>query len=88
MVRYSHDEMNETPRLGRLAAACIVVLFLYYEIYRWVPLGRWNAQLSFPVSNDQFYPDILIGALLFWFAWSFAFARRIGMSTAAVLSGP
>jgi hypothetical protein len=37
-----------------------------------LPLGRWNAQFTFPVINDQFYPDIVIGLLLLWVASSFA----------------
>jgi len=47
--------------------------------YRWVPLGEWNAQFTFPVSNDQFYPDIVIGLLLLWIAWSFEVRSRVGM---------
>jgi hypothetical protein len=71
--------------IRKLAAACIAVLFVYYEIYRWLPLGRWNAQYSFPVNNDAFYVDIVIGILLLWFAWSSVFGQRIGMWTAAAL---
>ena len=66
-------------------AFCITVLFVYYEVFRWIPLGRFNWQFDWPVINDQFYPDLVIGALLLWFIWSFARARRIGMITAACL---
>jgi hypothetical protein len=55
------------------------MLFLYYEIYRWVPLRRWNWHFAWPVHNDQFYPDIAIGFLLAWIAWSFARRHRISM---------
>jgi hypothetical protein len=41
-------------RLDKLATVCTGTLFLYYEVYRWVPLGRWNWQFMFPVINDQF----------------------------------
>ena len=72
-------------QLRRTASIAIGILFCYYEIYRWVPLGKWNWQFRFPVSNDQFYPDIVIGVLLVWFVWSFAKARRSGMWVATVL---
>jgi hypothetical protein len=55
------------------------MLFMYYEIYRWVPLRRWNWQFAWPVNNDQFYPDIVIGVLLAWIAWAFAGMRRVSM---------
>ncbi len=61
------------------AAVAVTVLFLYYEIYRWVPMGRWNGQFTWPVNNDQFYPDIVIGSILVWMAWSFARVRRVSM---------
>ena len=69
----------------QLAASLIGLLFVYYEIFRWLPLGRWNGQFSFPVTNDQFYPDLVIGALLIWFTWSFAKSRRAGMITGCIL---
>jgi len=56
-----------------------MALFTYYEVYRWVPLGRWNWQFAWPVNNDQFYPDIVLGVLLVWIAWSFARIRRVSM---------
>lgn len=37
MVHDTHGDLNETSRVAKLAAACLVVLFLYYETYRWVP---------------------------------------------------
>ncbi len=72
-------------RLDKLATVCTGSLFLYYEVYRWVPLGKWNGQFKFPVINDQFYPDLIIGLLLLWFAWSFATRGTVGMWTAAAL---
>lgn len=77
--------MPFTPR--QLASAALTVLFVYYEVYRWVPLGRWNGQSHFPVTNDQFVPDLVIGALLLWFTVSFARGSRSGMITACVLLG-
>lgn len=56
---------------NRIAAISIALLFLYYEFYRWVPLGKWNGEFQWPVKNDQFYPDIVIGLLLLWMIWSF-----------------
>ncbi len=61
------------------ATVALMTLFTYYEVYRWVPLGRWNGQFTWPVNNDQFYPDIFIGLLLVWMAWSFARVRRVSM---------
>jgi hypothetical protein len=61
------------------AAAAVMMLFLYYETYRWVPLRRWNWQFAWPVHNDQFYPDIVIGFLLVWITWSFARKHRVSM---------
>lgn len=72
-----------TPR--QRAALALAALFLYYEVYRWIPLGRWNGQFHLPVDNDQFYPDIVIGALLLWFAWSFTRSSSPGIYTACVL---
>jgi len=46
-------------------------LLIYYEIYRWIPLGRWNWQFHWPVQNDQFYADIVIGLLLAFFFVAF-----------------
>lgn len=72
-------------RLNKAAAIGTGALFAYYEIYRWIPLGKWNWQFGFPVSNDQFYPDIVIGLLLLWFTWSLVKGRRTGIWAAAAL---
>ncbi len=61
------------------ATVALMTLFTYYEVYRWVPLRRWNWQFAWPVDNDQFYPDIAIGSLLVWIAWSFVRVRRVSM---------
>ena len=71
--------------MRKLASIAITTLLVYYEIYRWMPLGRWNWQFSMPVQNDQFYPDIVIGILLATFTWCFASNRRIGMLLASTL---
>ena len=73
------------PSTRQLAVALLGALFLYYEVYRWIPLGRWNGQFHLPVTNDQFYPDLVIGALLLWFLWSFARASKPGIVTACIL---
>lgn len=84
-TRYTCRLVNPFPSLGKLAAIWTGTLFLYYEIYRWVPLGRWNWQFAFPVTNDKFYPDIAIGILLLWCTYSFASRERVGMWTASAL---
>src|ERR1700736_5175757 len=76
ILELSRVHRESAMNSNKLAAACAGVLFAYYEIYRWVPLGKWNWQFTFPVSNDQFYPDIVIGLLLQWVAWSFAVRNR------------
>ena len=74
------------PR-NRVAVFFLSLLFLYYEIYRWVPLGKWNWQFSWPVSNDQFYPDIVIGLLLILFVVAFVRSWRFAMWIGVVLLG-
>jgi hypothetical protein len=74
-------------RRSQAAQALVFILFLYYEIYRWIPLGRWNAQFRWPVQNDQFYPDIVIGLLLLSFLYAFYRSWRPGMWAAVVLLG-
>ncbi len=64
---------------NRLAVVSTTVLFCYYEIYRWIPLGPWNGEPRWPVRNDQFYPDIVIGLLLLWMIWNFMHQRIVGM---------
>lgn len=64
-------------RIHIWATAALLMLFLYYEVYRWIPLSRWNWQFSWSVKNDQFYPDIVIGFLLLWIARSFSRLHRV-----------
>lgn len=68
-------------RATKLAAFNTSALFSYYELFRWIPWGAWNGEWHFPVHNDQFYPDIVIGALLLWISYSFSRLRRVGMWT-------
>jgi hypothetical protein len=69
------------------AALLLLILLAYYEIYRWVPLGKWNWQFHWPVQNDQFYPDIVIGLLLIYFAVAFLRGWRIACWACVVLLG-
>jgi hypothetical protein len=72
-------------RRSRIAACLLALLLLYYEAYRWVPLGRWNWQFHWPVQNDQFYPDIVIGILLLFFLAAFLRSWRAGRWIAVAL---
>lgn len=72
---------------NRTAAVFLFFLLLYYEVYRWLPLARWNWQFRWPVQNDQFYPDIAIGLLLALFVVTFLRSWRLGMWIAVVLLG-
>jgi hypothetical protein len=65
MVRSAQaEEPPSIPKANKLAVVFIALLFGYYEVYRWIPLGPWNGEFHWPVNNDQFYPDIVIGLLL------------------------
>jgi hypothetical protein len=65
--------------LNKLTIFFIALLFVYYETYRWIPLGAWNGEFRWPVTNDQFFPDIVIGLLLVWSGYVFWAGRRKGM---------
>ena len=66
-------------RIAKSAVLSTSALFCYYELYRWIPWGAWNGEWRFPVHNDQFYPDIVIGVLLLAIICSFSYVRRVGM---------
>jgi hypothetical protein len=68
-----------TVSLRKISVFWLAVLFLYYQIYRWAPLGAWNAEFRWPVHNDQFYADILVGVLLLWMMRSFYKRWIVGM---------
>ncbi len=72
---------------NRTAGVLLSILLLYYEVYRWIPLRRWNWQFRWPVQNDQFYPDIMIGFLLAFFVVTFLRSWRPGMWVAVALLG-
>ena len=74
-------------RKSRIAGLFLLILLTYYEVYRWIPLGRWNWQFTWPVQNDQFYPDIVIGLLLAFFAVAFFRVWRSAMWVAVALLG-
>ena len=72
-------EAPAIPKANRVGVVFIALLFSYYEIYRWIPLGSWNGEFHWPVSNDQFYPDLVIGLLLLWMISTFWRRRIVGM---------
>jgi hypothetical protein len=89
-----HGVLHEISALGhrvnwrRRTAVCLLfLLLLYYEVYRWLPLGKWNWQFRWPVQNDQFYPDIAIGLLLTFFLAAFIRAWRAGTWVSVFLLG-
>jgi hypothetical protein len=74
-------------RSSRAAVFLLFLLLLYYEVYRWIPLGKWNWQFRWPVQNDQFYPDIVIGMMLTIFLVAFLRTWRAGMWVGVALLG-
>lgn len=71
--------------LSKITALATGILCVYYTVFRWVPLGRWNWQFQWPVVNDQFYPDIAISLLLVVFAMAFVRRWLAAMWIASVL---
>lgn len=86
--RYTSREPGtvfEMQRANEIAVISVALLLSYYETYRWVPLGWWNGEFHWPVQNDQFFADIVIGLLLSWMIWSFWQQRITGMWIGASL---
>jgi hypothetical protein len=50
----------------------LALLFAYYAIDRWLPLGAWNGSFNFPVDNPQAILDIIVLVVI---AGSFAAVR-------------
>ena len=76
---------DSAPKLNKLAVGFLIALLIYYEFYRWIPLGVWNGEFHWPVHNDQFYPDVVIGLLLLWMVVSFRKQHEISMWIGAAL---
>ena len=62
-----------------------MVLFVYCEVYRWMPLGTWNGEFIRPVHNRWPYVDIVIGLLLLWMTRSFYKRRIVSMWVSVAL---
>jgi len=73
----------------RRNCACwsLILLFLYYTVDRWTPLGNWNWEHSWPVHNDQFSLDIIVGLVLLAALISFRASFRPGMILGTALLG-
>jgi hypothetical protein len=74
-----------TVRLRKVSVFCLAILFLYYQMDRWAPLGAWNGEFRWPVHNDQFYVDIVIGLVLLWMIRSFYKRQIAGMWVSVAL---
>jgi hypothetical protein len=57
----------------------LVLLFLYYNVDRWTPLGNWNGEHYWPVQNVQSSLDIFVGIVLLGAIISFRTNFRAGM---------
>jgi hypothetical protein len=64
-----------------------VLLFLYYNIDRWTPLGNWNGEHYWPVQNGQASLDIFVGVVLLAATLSFQTNFRPGMILGTALLG-
>lgn len=62
----------------------LIVLFVYYEVDRWTPLGDWNGNYSWAAHNDQAVLDLVVGAALLLAIVSFKFEFKIGMVLATL----
>ena len=70
---------------GNPASWVLLLLFVYYYIDRWIPLGNWNGQYRWPVQNDQFILDIVVGAALLGAILCFLSRFRPGMVVGTLL---
>jgi hypothetical protein len=69
------------------ASWSLILLFLYYTVDRWTPLGGWNGNYTWPVHNDQFWLDIFVGMVLFGVILCFRLNFRTGMVLGTSLLG-
>lgn len=65
----------------------LILLFLYYNIDRWTPLGKWNGEHRWPVHNDQFYLDLVVGAVVLGAIFGFRSNFRLAMILGTALLG-
>jgi len=57
----------------------LLLLFVYYTVDRWTPLGNWNGEHYWPVQNVQSSLDIIVGVVLLGAILSFRSSFRPGM---------
>ena len=65
----------------------LILLFTYYGLDRWIPLGRWNGEYGWPVHNEQAVLDIVVAGLLLGVIFSFRSKFRPGMVLGTALLG-
>ena len=65
----------------------LLLLFVYYDVDRWAPLGGWNGNYHWPVHNDQFSLDIIVGVVLLGAMLAFRRELRAGMIASVALLG-
>jgi len=87
-----HEAERDAVRAVKLiktnyASWCLIVLFLYYNIDRWTPLGKWNGEYHWPVHNDQFYLDLVVGLIVLGAFLGFWLHARVAMILGTVLLG-
>jgi len=57
----------------------LILLFLYYSVDLLTPLGNWKGEPYWPVHNDQFSPDLIVGLVLLVAIFGFRANFRAGM---------
>lgn len=65
----------------------LIFLFLYYAVDRGMPLGKWNGEYHWPVHNDQFLLDLVVGVIVLGAIFSFQLNFRPGMILCTALLG-
>ena len=87
--REPEGETVRTLKRMKSTYACwsLILLFQYYNLDRWTPLGRWNGEYHWPVHNDQLYLDLVVGVIVLGAILGFRSNFRAAMILGTALLG-